>query len=135
VRAGLGLAFALGLLVAVVAGWPSPVAWAQAAFTGRVEIRADARGDAGRLLLVWPGPTKVELVGVGPAVRLRSSRPLSGDVAAAVRQLSRWLTAMTPTGRPGELTLRLRDGVGARLEQPHPRLTVVELNRLPAGPP
>jgi hypothetical protein len=135
VRAGLGLAFALGLLVAVVAGWPSPVAWAQAAFTGRVEIRADARGDAGRLLLVWPGPTKVELVGVGPAVRLRSSRPLSGDVAAAVRQLSRWLTAMTPTGRPGELTLRLRDGVGARLEQPHPRLTVVELNPLPAGPP
>jgi hypothetical protein len=111
-----GLAFALGLLAAAAAGWPFPAARAQATATGRVEIRADARGETGRLLLVWPGPTMVELLGAAPAVKLRSSRPLSGETAAAARQLARWLAAVAPTGRPGGLTLRLRAGVGARLE-------------------
>ena len=43
--------------------------------------------------------------------------------------LAPWLLHAAAVGGGAELALRLRPGVNARLSQPHPRLTVIELSR------
>jgi hypothetical protein len=100
--------------------------------TGGVAIRAEARPELGRLLLIWPGPADVRLEVDGGMARLRASHPIAGDPAPAVAKLGAWLAGLQPTSSPGELVLQLREGVGAQLRQLHPRLTVIELA---AGPP
>jgi 2-oxoglutarate dehydrogenase E2 component (dihydrolipoamide succinyltransferase) len=132
VRGALAAAFA-GLVLAMP---PAGVAAAApAAGHERVQIRAEVRPEMGRLLLVWPGPTSVELEVDGTGARVEASRPIVGDPAPAAARLAPWLAFVEPTGSPRAIVLRLRAGVAARLQQLHPRLTVIELAPPPPAAP
>lgn len=108
------------IVLALVSG-----AWA--ADGGRVAIRSDVRPEIGRLLLIWPEPVTAALAVKGDTATLRTSHPLDGDLAPATGQLAAWLIGGKRLAAGNGLELRLRADVGARLNQLHPRLIVIEL--------
>lgn len=119
------LAFVLGLWLAF-----APPACAGGAFAAAWS--AEVGADAGRLMLVWPVPTRTKMaLGEGIA-RLRAERPLAAPSPTVTDPLSPWLLYAATLGGGAELALSLRPGATARLSQPHPRLTVIELGRAPA---
>ena len=121
-RVSVGIVLQCIFLVLASSAW--------AAEGGRVAIRSDARPEIGRLLLVWPEPVTAALAVAGDTATLRTSHSLDGDLAPAVGQLTAWLASGERLAAADGLELRLRAGIGARLIQLHPRLTVIELFRL-----
>jgi hypothetical protein len=93
---------------------------------------AEVGAETGRLVLIWPAPTRATLVLAGGFALLRAERPLSAPSPDVTAQLSRWLLHATPLGDGAEVALRLRPGGTARLSQLHPRLAVIELGDIAA---
>ena len=79
----------------------------------------------------WSGPSRSppHCAVAGDTATLRTSHPLDGDLAPAIGQLTAWLASGERLAAANGLELRLRAGIGARLIQLHPRLTVIELFR------
>lgn len=99
------------------------------AIAGEVAIRTETSADGGRLMLIWPMSVTATLTVAERRASLRFSTAFNGDIALAMRQLAAWLSGLEAGPEANSLTLRLRDGVGARLAAFHPRLTVIELFR------
>ena len=86
---------------------------------------AEVGAAAGRLVLVWPAPTRATLALSDGVARLRAEWSIAAPSPAVTTPLSPWLLHAAAVGGGAELALRLRPGVNARLSQPHPRLAVI----------
>ena len=118
------LALVLGLWLAPVPparAAPLPTAWS-----------AEVEANLGRLILVWPAPTRATLTLAGEVAHLRAERPLTVPPKSATTPLAAWLLGAAANGDGSRLALQLRPGADAHLTQPHPRLTVIEVRQAPA---
>jgi hypothetical protein len=122
VHAALALVLGLWLALAPSARTaPLPSAWS-----------AEVEANLGRLIIVWPAPTRATLTLAGEVAQLRAERPLAVPPALVTTPLAPWLQGATANSDGSRLSLQLRPGTDAHLTQPHPRLTVIEFRQAPA---
>jgi hypothetical protein len=118
------LALILGLWLALAPparAAPLPSAWS-----------AEVEENLGRLILVWPAPTRATLTLAGEVAQLRAERPVAVPPASVTTPLAGWLLGAAANGDGSRLSLQLRPGTDTHLTQPHPRLTVIEFSKAPA---
>ena len=125
------MALAIGLL-GLALGRIDPVL---AATRGEALLSEAAAGSA-RLTLVWPRPAAVTLTVVGRVAALDADQPVALVSADRLAALADWLDGATSAGDGRSLLLKLRRGVRASLDRPHPRMAVIALSRtIPVEPP
>jgi hypothetical protein len=123
VQAALAVVLGLWFALAIPAHAASPhPAWS---------VEVDAK--LGRLILIWPAPTRATLSLVGDVAHMRAERPLAAPPpSSATSPLEPWLLEASVAPDGSALALQMRPDTTARLAQPHPRLTVIEFERAPA---
>jgi hypothetical protein len=120
-------------ILGIAATWMLAMLWLMP--PALAAVRAGDHGSFGRLVLEWAGPVVLRRADTEASLRLRFSRPIDGDVAAAASRLGGWLQAAEPMSATDELFLRLLPGVTADVFEPAAGKVVVELRRDAAAVP